>query len=89
VLEDRFHAHVLRTPTEVRNCLRYVRGNHASHAAQWGEKISQRWVDPCSSEVARGPRGAQATLWPEPVTKPAETWLLRNGAECLASGAGR
>ncbi len=34
VFADRFHAHVLRTPTEVRNALAYVRRNHAIHAAR-------------------------------------------------------
>jgi REP element-mobilizing transposase RayT len=78
VLEDRYHAHVLRTPREVRNALRYVRRNYAGHAARWGEKISPRWVDPYASQVVRAPRGAQGTLWAEPVTSRPRTWLLRN-----------
>lgn len=36
VFADRYHAHVLRTPAEVRNALRYVLGNFASHAAARG-----------------------------------------------------
>jgi hypothetical protein len=36
VFEDRYHAHVLRTPAEVRNALRYVLGNYSSHAARRG-----------------------------------------------------
>jgi REP element-mobilizing transposase RayT len=78
VLEDRYHVHVLRTPAEVRNALRYVRSNYANHATRWGEKVSARWVDPYTSQVVRAPRGAQGALWPKPVTRPAETWLLRN-----------
>jgi REP element-mobilizing transposase RayT len=31
VLADRYHAHVLRTPTEVRHAVRYVRENFARH----------------------------------------------------------
>jgi REP element-mobilizing transposase RayT len=88
VFEDRYHAHVLRTPTEVRNALRYLRGNYANHATRWGEKVSGRWVDPYTSHVVRVPRGAQGSLWPEPVTRPPETWLIRKGAESLAPGRG-
>jgi REP element-mobilizing transposase RayT len=88
VLEDRYHAHALRTPAEVRNALRYVRGNFASHAARRGEQVSARWVDPYSSAVVRAPRSAQTALWAEPVTKPPETWLLRT-AERPAAGVSR
>jgi REP element-mobilizing transposase RayT len=35
VFEDRYFAHVLRTPAEVRNAIRYVRGNYARHATNW------------------------------------------------------
>jgi REP element-mobilizing transposase RayT len=86
VLEDRYHAHVLRTPAEVRNALRYVRGNFASHAARWGEEVSPRWVDPYSSQLARAPRTAQTSLWAEPVTRRPRSWLLRKAADTLASG---
>lgn len=44
VFEDRFHAHVLRTPAEVRNALRYVVGNFASHAARRDERVREGWV---------------------------------------------
>jgi len=36
VFADRFHAHLLRTPSEVRNALSYVLGNHAVHAERAG-----------------------------------------------------
>lgn len=78
VLEDRYHVHVLRTPAEARNALRYVLGNFASHAARRGERVSAAWTDPyASAAVPRLPR-AQGTLWPDPITRDAETWLLRN-----------
>jgi len=32
VLADRYHAHVLRTPTETRRAVRYVRNNGVKHA---------------------------------------------------------
>jgi putative transposase len=77
VVADRYHAHVLRTPAEVRNAVRYVLGNFASHAARRGERVSARWVDPFSSTAVKSPRDAQGSLFPLPVTVPAATWLLR------------
>jgi REP element-mobilizing transposase RayT len=77
VFEDRFHSHVLRTPAEVRNALRYVVGNFASHAARRNEPMRQGWVDPFSSASEKSPRSAQATLFPELAVRPATTWLLR------------
>ena len=78
VFEDRFHAHVLRTPVEARNAVRYVLGNYASHATRRGERVSSEWVDPYASVASREPRHAQCALWPDPVTREAETWLLRS-----------
>jgi REP element-mobilizing transposase RayT len=37
VFDDRYHARVLRTPTEVRHAIHYVRDNARKHAAQRGE----------------------------------------------------
>lgn len=42
VLADRYHAHILRTPTEVRLAVHYVRGNFAKHTGA-------RYVDEYSS----------------------------------------
>lgn len=77
VFEDRYHAHVLRTPGEVRNALRYVLGNFAHHAASRGGRIPEGWVDQFSSAGAKMPRRAQGWLFPVPVTTPAASWLLR------------
>jgi REP element-mobilizing transposase RayT len=77
VFEDRYHAHVLRTPGEVRNAVKYVLGNFAHHAAARGERIPERWVDPFSSAGMKVPREAQRRLFPLPVTTPAASWLLR------------
>jgi REP element-mobilizing transposase RayT len=79
VFEDRFHSHVLRTPAEVRNALRYVLGNFASHAARRNEPMRPAWVDPFSSTAGKTPRTAQVSLFPEPAVRPAKTWLLRQG----------
>jgi hypothetical protein len=76
--EDRFHAHVLRTPAETRNAIRYVLGNFASHARRRGERVSPEWVDPYASTGVREPRHAQRAFWPEPATREAKTWLLRS-----------
>ena len=81
VFEDRYHAHVLRTPAEVRNALRYVLGNYAGHSMAWGENLSRTWVDPYSSAVVRAPRVGQLALFAEPVTSEPETWLLRRRGE--------
>jgi REP element-mobilizing transposase RayT len=81
VFEDRYHAHVLRTPAEVRNVLDYIRRNYARHATSWGEKVSSGWSDPYTSAVKRTPRMGQQALWPEPITAEAETWLLRRAKE--------
>jgi hypothetical protein len=44
VFGDRYHVRVLRTPTEVRNALRYVLGNAEHHGVRFPDG-----VDPCSS----------------------------------------
>lgn len=91
VHEDRYHAHVLRTPAEVRNALRYVLGNFASHAARRGEPVREGWVDPFSSTASSAPRVGQRSLWPEPSTRAPSTWLLRKAAmaECGGETQGR
>jgi REP element-mobilizing transposase RayT len=76
VFADRYHAHVLRTPAEVRRALQYVLGNYASHAARRGEPMRDGWVDPFSSAGQKVPRSAQQVLFAEPVTASPATWLL-------------
>jgi REP element-mobilizing transposase RayT len=78
VFADRYHAHVLRTPAEVRNALRYVVHNFVSHAARRGDPMTERWVDPYSSAAVKAPRFAQGSLLVEPIARAPETWLLRN-----------
>ncbi len=77
VFADRYDAHVLRTPAEVRNAVRYVVGNFASHARRRGEPMREGWVDPFSSAVVKVPRAVQGVLFAEGVTEKAGTWLLR------------
>ena len=49
VLAERYHAHILRTPNEVRNAVHYVIHNYQRHALQRGEVLSPSFVDPYSS----------------------------------------
>jgi len=67
VFADRYHAHPLRTPTEVRNALPYVSHNYARHEERAGRSVGAALVDRYSSE-------RRADL-----VRPAESWLLRVG----------
>src|SRR5439155_11829592 len=72
VWADRYHSRVLRTRREVANALRYVLGNFARHARQWGNDVA-RFADTFSSIRFLGYTGVDA-----PVAPP-RTWLLRVG----------
>jgi REP element-mobilizing transposase RayT len=77
VFPDRYHAHILRTPTEVAHALSYVRGNFAIHAARRGDVARLASVDRFSSAALVN--GA----WPEeagpPLVAAPRTWLLVEG----------
>jgi putative transposase len=64
--DDRYHEHVLKTPTEMRNALLYVVGNHAVHLARSG-RVPRRDVDPFSSVAC------------DDLIRPPGSWLLREG----------
>jgi putative transposase len=64
--DDRYHEHILKTPSETRNALLYVIGNRAVHLARWG-KSPRRDVDPFSSLAAGN------------LIVPAKSWLLLEG----------
>ena len=68
VLSDRYHAHVLRTPSEVLRAVAYVRNNHRKHMAQIGKPLPREYRDPYSSE-------SEAVALSTP-----RTWLLRASA---------
>ena len=72
VWADRYHSHVLKTRREVANALRYVLGNFARHARQWGEKAA-RFGDAFSSIRFLGVAG------PDSPVAPPRTWLLSVG----------
>jgi len=62
--DERYHEHVLATPTEVRNALYYVIGNRAAHLARWGREVAGDVVDPFCSVAA-------------PIVKRARSWCYR------------
>src|SRR5262249_21333371 len=61
-LADRYHAHVLRTPSEVRNAVEYVLRNHLKHH----DLAQKSRRDEFSSEA-----------FPAPTVAPV-TWLMKN-----------
>src|SRR5688572_15813967 len=71
LIAERYHARPLRTPSEVRKALHYVRHNYRHHLEERGIRLAPNWVDPCSSD------GVKAHV-PLPA---AETWLLSKGFE--------
>src|ERR1700690_4409402 len=75
VLGDRYHAHVLRPPREVRRTLRYVRENFRKHAVERGESLPAGFRDPYSSSSG-------AIALPSPAT-----WLLRVGWQRASSAS--
>ena len=74
VFPDRFHAHVLRSPSEVRNALGYVVHNFAHHLALDGYVIPRGTRDLLSSAAWL----TAPPLETAPVVA-AETWLLSEG----------
>ncbi len=77
VFRERYHAHALRSPTEVARAVAYVLGNYFLHAASWGARFARNEVDPFSSAANSAERtssGADPPLVVEP-----RTWLLRVG----------
>ncbi|WXA80142.1 transposase [Pendulispora rubella] len=84
VWRERYHAHALTRPREVRHALLYVLMNHRKHGA------SPAWLDRCSSaawfdgwrkdvlfEYALRDLGGFSGL--APPVQPARTWLAREG----------
>jgi putative transposase len=69
VFADRYHSHVLRTPTEVRRAIAYVLGNYQSHARRRGEGVHPDYVDRFASSC---PDNRELVAEPQ-------TWLLKAG----------
>lgn len=83
VIGDTYHAHALRTKSEVRHAVQYVLTNHQKHTGRWH-------TDP--HYIAFDAFGCEA--WPDSVVKP-RSWLLNNawasrsGASLLRAGPRR
>jgi len=85
VFADRYHARALKTPTEVRNTLRYVLQNARKHALERGELLPDGAIDLCSSApyfdgYTDRDRKRVLDAWSRdpPITAPT-CWLLRTG----------
>ena len=79
VFADRYHAHILKSPREALQAVRYVLENWAVHAARAGEPPPSG-VDPFCSAA-----------WQEhgpPLVVQPEWWMLRVGVPRAASGEG-
>src|SRR5688500_11523763 len=69
LLGERYHVRQLRTPTQVKHALHYVRHNRRHHLAESGIRLAPDWIDPCSSD------GIKHRI-PLPCPR---TWLLAEG----------
>jgi hypothetical protein len=61
VLADRFHARILRTPTEVVRVLRYVRNNRMVHRARWERRAVAPGATKFGGEGALFAKGVAAS----------------------------
>ena len=81
VLAERYHAVVLRSPTQVKNALLYVIHNHARHATR------ANWTRPPAVDLFSGSSVAPlARGSPDLVTSP-RSWVLRTGIVPLVQGS--
>ncbi len=78
VFADRFHAHVLRTPSEARNALAHVLLNHRSHMARIRKPAGRSVPDPFSS-AATFDGWQELRGEPPRLTAPPRSWLLGTG----------
>lgn len=88
VFSDRYHARILKTPTEVRRALAYVLLNARRHAAQVGKRMASNWLDPYSS--GRWFDGfVSARGQPLPSLEPASANPLQSARHWLLQGGWR
>jgi REP element-mobilizing transposase RayT len=83
VFADRYHDHILKSPREVRNALRYVFGNGRKHAAEGREVRVPQAIDTFTSAPwFQGFRERIVVKGIEAIVRPvadARTWLLTQG----------
>ncbi len=85
---ERYHARALKTPTEVRNALRYVLNNARHHDPNITLCLGEDWIDPYSSAAwfdgwerpveANAEWNRELLALPAPTVK-ARSWLLKVG----------
>jgi REP element-mobilizing transposase RayT len=86
LFRDRYHAHALKTPREVRNAIAYVVLNARHHAHDRGVELPKNWIDPyASGDYFDGwrrwivePRDPIDAVIGAPVRPPTQ-WLLTTG----------
>jgi REP element-mobilizing transposase RayT len=71
VIGDRYHTHLLKTPTEVRRAVHYIRNNHRKHMAEIGQWLPTSWVDPYSSDAP------DLSV----ILRPPRTWLVQRSTQ--------
>ncbi len=83
VFADRYHDHILKSPREVRNALRYVFGNGKKHAAEGREVAVPQAIDTFTSAPwFTGFRERITVHGLDAIVRPvtdARTWLLTEG----------
>jgi len=75
VFADRYHARVLRTPSEVRNAVHYVLHNQRKHEQRYGRAVHPWYLDPFSSASGEACWYVDDDGSALIVTRP-RTWLL-------------
>ncbi|HEY1555591.1 MAG TPA: hypothetical protein VGF94_12225, partial [Kofleriaceae bacterium] len=65
VFPDRYHARILKSPTSVRNAIRYVVNNWRKHQEHRAALLSEFPIDPfssgrCAGEIASSPQRSVA-----------------------------
>jgi len=61
VIEHRYHAHILRTPAEVRNAISYIRGNLQHHS---GRSVRDAYSSDARPDLVVAPRTWLLTVGP-------------------------
>ena len=72
VFSDRYHAHVLKTPSETKRALAYLIHNYKQHMQEGGRPVRDDFIDPCSSAIYLA--GLEKNPFPRP-----RTWYLDVG----------
>jgi len=76
VFADRYHARILKTPTEVRNAVEYVQNNYRKHCERSGRSVHPYYIDPYSSMSGRACCYMLDYHHGVPVIAAPRTWLL-------------